>query len=293
MVGFLAALGAAFSWTFASSIWRQQTKLISSFQLNGIKNFIATVFFLPLLIFVPWNGESHLIWILLLSGVIGIAFGDTFYLSSLQILGTRRTLTIEALAPLIATLLGAIYLGESLSVRSWIGILLVSLAVVIVSLQPGLRDDSSSQDSRKNLQLEGIIFAFLSVICGVVGGLLSRIVLVDGSLLPLQTASIRLVGSLIFFLPLFFRLSKDFKPARRLVSFDIKRILLATFLGTNLGVFLQQIAFNRLPLGLAVMLLSTSPLIALFFAYGEGDRPGRSGFVASAISLLGVGLAMS
>ena len=44
--------------------------------------------------------------LLLLSGVVGIALGDSFYLAALRRLGTRRALTVEALAPLVAAISG-------------------------------------------------------------------------------------------------------------------------------------------------------------------------------------------
>ena len=51
-----------------------------------------------------------------------------------------------------------------------------------------------------------------------------------------------------------------------------KRFLLSIFLGTNLGILLQQIVFKTLPLGIGWTLLSTSPLISLFFAMKEEGR---------------------
>ena len=64
----------------------------------------------------------------------------------------------------------------------------------------------------------------------------------------------------------------------------------ATLLGTNLGILLQQIALAGLPGGLAVALLSTSPVMALPFAHLEADRPGARGLVAAVAATAGVSL---
>ena len=48
-----------------------------------------------------------------------------------------------------------------------------------------------------------------------------------------------------------------------------KRFLLSIFLGTNIGILLQQIVFKTLPIGIGWALLSTSPVISLFFARNE------------------------
>ena len=67
-------------------------------------------------------------------------------------------------------------------------------------------------------------------------------------------------------------------------------LLAATLLGTVLGIALQQLALSRLPAGLAVALLSTSPVLAVLLAAAEGDRPGRRGWAAALLVLAGVGL---
>jgi drug/metabolite transporter (DMT)-like permease len=64
----------------------------------------------------------------------------------------------------------------------------------------------------------------------------------------------------------------------------------ATLLGTNLGILLQQMALAGLPGGLAVALLSTSPVMALPFAHFEGDWPGGRGLVAAVAATAGVSL---
>jgi drug/metabolite transporter (DMT)-like permease len=47
------------------------------------------------------------------------------------------------------------------------------------------------------------------------------------------------------------------------------RFLISVFLGTNVGILLQQIVFKTLPIGIGWALLSTSPVISLFFAENE------------------------
>ena len=95
MLGILSAIGASFSWTFACFLWRSQTKYFSPVQINLIKNAIAVILFSPALLSFSWRIHLNQICILFISGLIGIAIGDTLYINALTRLGTCKTLTIE------------------------------------------------------------------------------------------------------------------------------------------------------------------------------------------------------
>jgi len=266
LIGILSAFGAAISWTYACFIWRSQTQKFKSIDINLIKNFIAFLVFIPA--FINLNSEIELkyIFILLLSGIIGIGLGDTFYLQSLKAIGTRKTLSVETLSPLIAALSGEIFINENLMPKSWIGIVIVSISLFIILKKGNDFKEESTHFSEKN-DFKIYAFPFLSVLCAVVGGLFSRIVFLQSNLSPFLTTEIRLLGSIIFLITL-----KRFKINFFLKSIQKnqqKRFLLSIFFGTNLGILLQQIVFKTLPIGIGWALLSTSPVIALFFAKNE------------------------
>jgi drug/metabolite transporter (DMT)-like permease len=202
-----------------------------------------------------------------MSGVIGIGLGDTFYIKSLQIIGTRKTLSIEALSPLLAALSGEIFINENLGLRSYVGIIIISISLFILLRQrTNLVVNNLTTITEKN-NLSIYIFPFLSVIFAVSGGLLSRIVFLESNLSPFQTTEIRLLGAIIFLITI-----KRFKInffLKKLDDNDQKKFLLSIFCGTNLGILLQQIVFKTLPLGIGWTLLSISPVISLFFSSKE------------------------
>ena len=135
MIGIISAFGAAISWTYACFIWRSQTEKYQSIDINLVKNIIAFLIFLPAIIDINVLNDFKSILSLLLSGVIGIGFGDTFYIKSLQLIGTRRTLSIETLSPLLAALSGEIFINENLSLRSYLGIVIISISLFILLRQ--------------------------------------------------------------------------------------------------------------------------------------------------------------
>ena len=266
MIGILSAFGAAVSWTYACFIWRSQTQKYKTIDINLIKNIIAFLVFTPAFIYVSSITELKNIFILLVSGIIGIGLGDTFYLKSLQTIGTRKTLSVETLSPLMAAFSGEIFINEDLTIKSWVGVIIVSISLFII-LKKGndFKDENSPFSEKNNFKI--FAFPFLSVLCAVLGGLFSRIVFLQSNLSPFITTEIRLLGAIIFLMTL-----KGFKInffLKNIEKKEQKRFLLSILLGTNIGILLQQIVFKTLPIGIGWALLSTSPVISLLFAKNE------------------------
>ena len=267
MIGILSAFGACISWTYACFIWREQTIKYSSIDINFVKNIIAFLVFLPAFINFNFTSEIKVIITLLISGIIGIGLGDTFYIKSLSIFGTRKTLSVESISPILAALSGKVFINENLSIRTWIGIIIVSISLFLI-----LKDNKNSVSKQSKVTKEknniGIyLFPFLSVLCAVIGGLLSRKVFLISNFSPLETTEIRLVGA-IFFLLTITKLKFNFF-LKELSNKNQMKFFLSIMLGTNIGILLQQVVFKTLPLGIGWTLLSTSPVISLLFAKKE------------------------
>ncbi|AIQ95686.1 EamA family transporter [Prochlorococcus sp. MIT 0604] len=266
MIGILSAFGAATSWTYACFIWRSQTQKYKSIDINLIKNIIAFLIFIPTFFNLSSTTEFKYILILLISGIIGIGLGDTFYLKSLQTIGTRKTLSIETLSPLMAALSGEIFINENLTTKSWVGIIIVSISLFIILKKGNDFQGGTSTFSEKN-NFKIFAFPFLSVLCAVLGGLFSRMVFLQSNLSPFLTTEIRLLGAIIFLVSLKgFRINFFLKNIEKQQQ---RRFLLSILLGTNIGILLQQVVFKTLPIGVGWALLSTSPVISLFFAKNE------------------------
>ena len=286
MIGILSALGATISWTYACFVWRTQTEKYQSIDINLVKNIIAFLIFLPAFFNISVVNDLKSLFTLLLSGVIGIGLGDTFYIKSLQVIGTRRTLTIETLSPLLAALSGEIFINEHLAFRSYIGIVIISVSLFFLLRQRTNLPVNNLTTITKQNNFEIYIFPFLSVLCAVLGGLFSRMVFLERDISPFQTTEIRLLGAIIFLI-----IIKKFRVNLFLKDLDDtnkKRFLLSIFFGTNLGILLQQIVFKTLPLGIGWTLLSTSPVISLFFANKEEGQITKSIIYFTALLFLGL-----
>jgi len=267
LIGIFSAFGATISWTYACSIWRTQTYIYKPIEINFLKNVFAFIIFSPVILSLNYSTNIKYFLVLILSGIIGIGLGDTFYLKSLNLIGTRKTLSIEALSPLIAAIAGKLFIDENLNINKWIGILIVSLALVKIIRKKSYLVNENSEFIISNNSLDKYIYSFLSVLCAVIAALLSRFVLLESDLTPILTTEIRIFGSIIFL-----SIVTKLKLQSFIKNFDRKeksKFIISVLMGTNIGIFLQQIVFQTLPLGIGWTLLSTSPIFSLFFTKKE------------------------
>ena len=279
----LAAFAGALCWTLASSLWRRLPTALSASQLNLLKNALALLLLLPLLgafgVGSQWS-DPWAFWLLVASGVLGIAIGDSLFFAALRRIGTRRTLTLDAGCPAVTALLGMAALAESPSLLQWLGIALITAALALVAGR-----DAGAPRSRDWGM--GVALALGALACGSGGAVLARAALRSGAIDPLQAAALRLLAATLVLLPLLPSLLQRRQgplPQRRRWPLGI----LATLLGTTAGIALQQTALQQLPGALAVSLLATAPVMALPLASLEGDRHGWRGALAALMGLAGV-----
>ena len=267
LIGIFSAFGATLAWTYACSIWRKQTNIYKPIEINFLKNIIAFIIFSPVILILKYSTYYKYFLILICSGIIGIGLGDTFYLKSLNLIGTRKTLSIEALSPLIAAIAGNLFLDENLNLNAWIGIVIVTGALVKIIKKKSYLLDKDSNLILNDNSLDKYIYSFLSVFCAVIAALLSRFVFLESDLAPIFTTEIRLFGSIIFLC-----LITKMKLRLFISNFERKeknQFIVSVLMGTNIGILLQQIVFQSLPIGIGWTLLSTSPIVSLLFTKKE------------------------
>ncbi len=288
--GELAALGAAFLWALSAVVYAQLGQKIPPLALNLSKGVIA-IALISLTLIVQGNYlspqmDAVAVGFLLLSGVLGIGLGDTFYFEALNNLGARRTLLLEALAPPLSALIALIFLQESLSAKAWAGIFLTVLGVswVVSERVPG-------SDSKAVNPIRGISFALLSAIGQASGAVLSRAALAETTISPLWSTLLRLVGSilvLLVWMPLQPQASLGFKPLQSKQLLGV--IAITALFSTYLGIVLQQTAIKYTATGIAQALISTSPLFVLPIAVWMGERVSLRSLLGVLVALGGIGL---
>ncbi|WP_394143734.1 DMT family transporter [Vibrio atypicus] len=271
--GEIAAICAAIVWALATWIYSQFSHRFTAMQLNILKGCIASLMMLVVLPFGAMPESSiettHLV-VLAISGVIGIAIGDSAYFASLKRIGANKTLLLESLAPPLSGVLALVALGSVLSMQSWLGVLITTLAVTFVIFQPDAVNPSKAN-------WVGIGYGLLASVCQASGVVISHYALVAGDLPPLLGALIRLsVGVLAVAVVIQFIEKRPFadikQHVRELTRPSFLWLLAAIFVGTFLALWLQQIALKHANPAIAQTLIATSPLFMLFIYLFKGEK---------------------
>ncbi|MBR8830464.1 MAG: DMT family transporter [Chlorogloea purpurea SAG 13.99] len=287
-IGELAALSAAFLWAVSSTIYTYLGQSIPPLLLNLFKG-IAALFYLVITLLllqqpVVWDNNPA-IFLLLISGVIGIGIGDTAYFNALNSIGARRTLLLETLAPPIGAVLAQVFLGETLKPTAWGGIFLTILGVAwVISERAGVNTNIESPQG-----WGGVYWALFAAFCQATGAVLSRHALLLSGLSSLWSTLLRIAAAMVaIFILLLFNPPRErggaIVPSWRLFGI----IVASAFISTYLGIWLQQTSLQYSPVGIAQTLLATSPLFVLPIVAFLGDKITPRAIVGVIIALGGI-----
>jgi drug/metabolite transporter (DMT)-like permease len=131
------ALASALGWAVAVIMMRKVGETLPAFELNLFKNSFGMVLLVPTILVVsglemPGYSLSEL-GVVFVSGVLGIAVADTWYLRALNLMGAGRTAIVASLFSPFVIMLSMIFLGERMVPWQWFGIFLVTAGVLMVT----------------------------------------------------------------------------------------------------------------------------------------------------------------
>lgn len=284
MIGELAALTCALFWAIAARLFRILGSSFSPLSLNLWKGLAAIVLLIIAVQFTPHATTltNQGILLLLISGIIGIGLGDTFFFQAINRIGDSQTLLVaETLAPILTALLAIAWLAEWLTLYQWLGIALVIISVdVVIRIQ--------RKEATNTLQLSGFGFAGLAALCQALGAVISRQVLTTTDVDPADASLIRLIGGLAIIITLLIIRRKAWlpvtdNPVRVWTTFAV-----ATFFGTFAALYLQMVAFSYTKAAIVQTLFATSVILSLAIAWFIGDKVNKKTVVWSFIALIGV-----
>ena len=261
ILGISIALVSTLSWALCTTLLKKLGERLDAFGMTMVKTVLASV-----LLFIIINitgvtlniGFDNIIPVAL-SGILGIAIGDSLFFASLNRLSPLVLSLILFVGPdLFSGIFGLIFLKEMPSLLSWIGIfaILTGLSFLIFPIK--------KEDTESKTKITGIIFALLSLICTAYSMVIIKPVLVN---IPVITATMyRMVFSAVV-LVLFDIFSKKIFLWKNVLSDKKYNLqLTGTFsLATIGGFWLSLVAIKYCKLIIASSLMSLEPLFILLF----------------------------
>jgi drug/metabolite transporter (DMT)-like permease len=296
-IGEIAALAAAATWAVGALLFAGIGKRVAPGAMNLGKCIAASIVLsLAYAALGPtpgpmaWSHDAALL--LAVSGVVGLAIGDTAYFGAIVSLGVPRAILLLSAAPVFAALGGVALLGEPMGGREalGIGLTLGGVVLVVTGRRPApVREREGESEARVR---RGLLLGLVAALCQAGGSLLSRRAMQLG-IDPLGAAAGRLVTGAVGLA----LLSSMAGHARPWLA-DLRRdrawlkVAGASLVGTVGGIWLAQIALVRCSsTGVAATLLATSPLFALPLAHFVGhERFTVRGGLGALVALAGVAL---
>ncbi len=245
------ALASAVSWAIAVVMFRQQGKLLPAFELNLFKNILGFLLLVPTLILVDgWSLPDYSLpdlGVTMLSGCLGIAVADTWYLRALNLMGASRCGIVASLLSPFVILLSVFFLGESLGGWQIPGLVLVMAGILLVTWKQK-RSSVDSDSVRKGVQ-----YGFGAVFLMAVGIVMVKEILETRSFL--WTVEIRMFGGLLgMFIVMLLRKRVATVWANFSMPLPWLQITVASFLGAYVSTLMFMAGYKLISASVASIL---------------------------------------
>lgn len=289
LLGGMAALASAASWAVGSILFRNIGEKAPPLGMNLGKGLIGLVYLGVALAFVGLTPTSPAsLGLLAVSGLVGIAAGDTLFFMALVRLEPRLTLLLATLGQAFTVLLALAFLGERPAPLAWVGMVLIVAGVTWV-----MREQQGDDEPEvKQRRFQGIVYGLLCSLCMSAGFLLAKTALDEVP--ALQATFLRLaagVAGLLILGGVQGHLGTWLAPFREPAL--LRSILVAVAVIMFGGFYLSLLALQLTDAAIASVLLSTEPIfilpLALFFTR---ERVSLRSVLGAVVAVVGVAVVL-
>jgi drug/metabolite transporter (DMT)-like permease len=261
-LGEFYALACAVVWAAAVILFKKSGEHLAPLPLAFFKNLLGLS--LMLLTLLVWHQGSIPslstpdMGLLLVSGLLGIAVGDSLYLRALHRVGAAPVAVAQTLYSPFVILLSLAFLGERLGLNQWLGVGLVLVGVLAVSAHgsPGL--------SRRDLAW-GMGEGTAAVFAMAAGIVMAKPVLDRADFLAV--VAVRMFAGVVDLFLVLLRgeglagLRADLAAVR-----DWRPIIAASVLGTYLSMMLWLAGYKYAPASVAAVLNEAAGVLIVILA---------------------------
>lgn len=289
-VGELAALITALLWSGTAIVFTEATKRVGSYVVNITRLMLATIYLVITIIIFDLNFRIswEQIYLLGLSGIVGLVFGDGFLFKAFQYIGARLSMLVMSLGPPIAAVLAYIFLGEVLSYWGILGVIVTITGIALVILK---RSEQPSADKKRNNM--GYFFAFLGAL-GQAGNLIyAKEAFMLGEMNSFVATFYRMVPSIpfMYLLGVFARRKRNRISILKEKKDALTFIIIGSFIGPFLGITFSLIAVANTYVGIASTLMSTVPILMLpLIKYYYKEKLSLLSILGALIAVIGIAI---
>ena len=288
---FLAIL-AALCWSISSLISVDISRTIGGLVFNRLRLFFVSIMLILYTTAIDtWKTiELDLLNIIILSGVIGVFFGDTLLFIALQKIGPRRNNILFALAAPFTILLNIFFLKQNMTLIELIGCFTVFIGVVIAIAYGTNKKNPHRWESIEGSLYLGIIFGILAALCQAIGLIIMKPIL-DLGVDPIASAAVRTSVSTILLSFTFMSNNKYLVSLNPITMKLVFKSIISGFLGMALGMSLLLVALQHADAGIVATLSSTSPVLVLFLIWVLTKKlPTLGAWIGTVLAIVGTGL---
>jgi drug/metabolite transporter (DMT)-like permease len=289
LIGESAALITAFCWSFGSILFTIGSTRLGSVVVNRIRLVFAFILLVPTNFIltgqlIPLSASAESWFWLGLSGIVGFTLGDTMLFQAFVMLGTRITMLIMSLVPVIGAFSAWVFFGERLSVLE-----IASIAIVIggISSVVILRHIESEQTNRRHMILG--IFLVLGGAMGQAGGLILSRKGMTGDLSALSANVIRVgVAMITIWLATLFMGKVKYTIGRLSDKKGTLVTFAASVMGPFLGVWMSLVAIKYAKIGVASAIMALPPILILPLVYvAFKEKVSRGAIIGTVVAVGG------
>ena len=261
-LGELSALLAALCWSGSSFAFSSASKSIGPLQLNINRMILALMFLLLtiLIMNIKIDLSSFQVTHLILSGAVGLVFGDTFLFKAYQHVGARISMLLMSISPILSALLAYLFLNEIITAWGVIG-----MSITIAGIALVVFERSEIPSSKYKISKVGIFYGLMGALGQSVGLIFAKYAFNAGEINGFVATFIRLLSAVLLMLPVAL-IMRRYKNPIKLFTKDLKALrstLTGTILGPYFGITFSLIAIENAKVGIAATLMATVPILML------------------------------
>ena len=279
MAGEILALATAVTFPLANAMFKKVDNLFTPTQINAIRTSVGAIsFVIFILIFNQWKFiplvPVSLLILLLISIFFGQVIGDTSYFMGQEYLGTTLSLTITGTMPFF-TFLISILIGEQISFTFFLSGIIIGAGIILISKSQISREEISlTRNSSKyilsviTLLIASLSWAIAIVLTDIGLNALSDL-LPQGEQASFLGNALRLPFAAVILCVMGWK-SRSINKQNPDLDYNNPRsgkvisiLLIASLLGTTLGILLYSEAAQQAGAAFTSLILTASPLFSI------------------------------